>query len=55
MLNAGRAYYRLSADLIDRLIMRLFSSPCVYCNLIELNRPISLGNRNKRMIKKMRA
>ena len=41
MLNAGRAYYRLSADLIDRLIMRLFSSACVYCNLIELNRPIS--------------
>ena len=41
MLNAGRAYYRLSADLIDRLIMRLFSSECDYCNLIELNRPIS--------------
>ena len=26
---------------LDRLIMRLFSSACVYCNLIELNRPIS--------------
>ena len=55
MLNAGRAYYRLSADLIDSFITRLFSSACVYCNLIELNRPYFLGNRNKRMIKKMRA
>ena len=61
MLNAGRAYYRLSADLIDSFITGLFSSACVYCNLIELNRPTdiqsvySLGNRNKRMIKKMRA
>ena len=41
MLNAGRAYYRLSADLIDSFITRLFSSVCVYCNLIELNSPIS--------------
>ena len=55
MLNAGRAYYRLSADLIDRLIMRLFSSACVYCNLTDIQSMYSLGNRNKRMIKKMRA
>ena len=41
MLNAGHDYYRLSEDLIDSLITRLFSSACVYCNLIELNRPIS--------------
>ena len=41
MLNAGRAYFRLSADLIDSSITHLCL--CFHGNVIGLNGPISRG------------